>query len=120
MTVETHRIGDLKIAELTSEHVIINTAGDGLDLLGNLYYQGFDKMIVYAKNIAPEFFDLKNGMAGELLQKFSTYRMGLAIVGNLDTYNSKSLHDFMYESNQVGHTIFVNTVSEALILLSGL
>ena len=119
LTVETHRIGDLKIAELTSDHLIINTAGDGLDLLGNLYYQGFDKMIVYAKNIAPDFFDLKNGMAGELLQKFSTYRMGLAIVGNLDAYNSKSLHDFIYESNQVGHTIFVGSMALALDFFSG-
>jgi len=120
MTIKTHYIKDLKIAELTSDHLIIKSAGDGVDLLGNVYYQGFDKMIVHASNIAPEFFDLKTGMAGEILQKFSTYRVRLAIVGDFTPYLSKSFKDFIYESNRVGHTIFVSTVSEALIRFSGL
>jgi len=29
-------------------------------------------------------------MAGEVLQKFSSYRMGLAVVGNFEAYNSKA------------------------------
>lgn len=119
MTIKTHYAEDLKIAELTSDHLIIKTAGDGVDLLGNVYYQCFDKMIVHAENIAPEFFDLKTGMAGEILQKFSTYRMGLAIVGNFDTQNSKSLHDFIYESNKAGHTIFAESTTATLNIFSG-
>ncbi|MDD4645730.1 MAG: DUF4180 domain-containing protein [Bacteroidales bacterium] len=47
-----------------------------------LYYHGFDRMIIHEKNITPEFFDLKNRMAGEILQKFSNYRIRLAIVGD--------------------------------------
>ena len=39
-------------------------------------------MIIHEKNITPEFFDLKNRMAGEILQKFSNYRIRLAIVGD--------------------------------------
>ncbi|KAA6304392.1 hypothetical protein EZS27_043961, partial [termite gut metagenome] len=58
-----------------------------MDLLGNLYYQGFDKIVVQEKNITPEFFDLKSGMAGEILQKFSTYRVRLAIVGDFTPYS---------------------------------
>jgi hypothetical protein len=74
MEIETHNINETKIAEVISEVNIINKIEDGLDLLGNLYYQGFDKIIIHEKNITPDFFDLKSGIAGEILQKFSTYR----------------------------------------------
>jgi len=51
-----HQINDLNIAGLISDGLIIKTAEDGIDLLGNLYYQGFDKMIVHAKTITPGVF----------------------------------------------------------------
>ena len=59
-----------------------------------------------------------NGIAGEILQKFSNYRVQLAIVGNFSKYSGKSLHDFIYESNKGGQIHFVNSVSEALVKLS--
>ena len=82
MKIKTHNINNTKIAEVLSETTIINKIEDGLDLLGNLYYQGFDKIVIHEKNITPAFFDLKTGIAGEILQKFSTYRVRLAIVGD--------------------------------------
>jgi hypothetical protein len=118
MKIETHILNDLKIAEIVSETIIISNNQDGLDLLGNLYYQGFDKIIVHEKNITPDFFDLRNGMAGEILQKFSNYRVRLAILGHFTPYSSKSLKDFIYESNKNGHINFVNTLTEALKVLS--
>jgi hypothetical protein len=118
MKIEAHDINDIKIAEVISEETIINKAEDGLDLLGNLYYQGFDNIIIHEKNICNEFFDLKNGMAGEILQKFSTYRVGLAIVGDFSKYTSKSVTDFMYESNKGRHISFVTSIGEAIKKMS--
>ncbi len=106
------------IAEVTSEKTVIGSVEDALDLLGNLYYQEFDKIIIYEKNITPAFFDLKTGIAGEVLQKFSNYRIRLAIIGEFDRYQSKSLKDFIFESNKIGQVSFVATLSEALIRLS--
>ena len=114
MNIETHIINNTKIAEVSSEQIIINSAEDGLDLLGNLYYQGFDKIIIYEKNITPNFFDLKTGIAGEILQKFSNYRVPLAIIGNFEKYESKSIKDFIFESNKSKHINFVGTLSDAL------
>jgi hypothetical protein len=118
MKIETHKINDTKIAEVISEGYIINEIEDGLDLLGNLYYQGFAKIVIYEKNITPDFFDLKNGIAGEILQKFSNYRVRLAIVGDFAKYTSKSLTDFMYESNKGRHINFVSSTAEAIKILS--
>lgn len=118
MTIEIHHFNDIKIAEINSDETILRTTEDGLDLLGNLYYQGFDRIVLNEKNITPAFFDLKNGLAGEILQKFSTYRVRLAIVGDFSKYTSQSLTDFIYESNKGKHVNFVNSITEAVQILS--
>lgn len=113
MEINTHQINDLEIAEVTASTVILNNVEDGLDLLGNLYYQGFERIIIYEKNITPDFFDLKNGIAGEILQKFSNYRIRLIIVGDFN-YTSQSLKDFIYESNNGKQVNFLPTIAAAL------
>lgn len=118
MKIQAHDINDKRIAEILSNETIINTTDDGLDLLGNLYYQGFDSIVINEQNITPDFFDLKNGIAGEILQKFSTYRVRLAIVGDFSKYTSKSLSDFIYESNKGKQISFVNSIPEALKIVS--
>lgn len=100
MQLTLHSINNIKIGEIISDEVILKTTDDGLTILGDLYYQGYDKIIIYEKNITPEFFDLKTGIAGEVLQKFAQYRIPLAIVGDFSKYTSKSLKDFIFESNK--------------------
>ncbi|WEK70959.1 MAG: DUF4180 domain-containing protein [Candidatus Chryseobacterium colombiense] len=118
MEIKAHQINTTKVAEIIAEHIIIHSAQDGLDLLGNMYYQEFDSVVLYEKNISPEFFDLKTKMAGEILQKFSNYRVRLAVVGDFSKYESKSFKDFIFESNKTRHVQFVNTLEEALEKLS--
>lgn len=118
MNIETHTINDIQVAEIIADKVIVFTAADGVDLLGNIYYNGFDSVILHQENITPDFFDLKSGIAGEVLQKFSNYRVRLAIVGDFSAYPSKSLKEFMYESNKGGAINFLASTSEALRKLS--
>lgn len=114
MRIETHRIGQAKVAEIQAEGLVLTSVEDGLSLLGDLYYQGFDKIILHEENIVPEFFDLKTKLAGEVLQKFVQYRMPLAVVGDFSKYTSKSLRDFIYECNQGRQVNFVPELSGAL------
>jgi hypothetical protein len=118
MKIETHYVNDTKIAEVISDFYVIDKIEDGIDLLGNLYYQGFDKIVIHEKSITPDFFDLKTGIAGEILQKFSTYRVRLAIVGDFSNRSSKSLSEFIYESNKGRQVNFVSSSDEALKILS--
>ena len=71
-------------------------------------------IIVHQESIDPGFFDLKSGLAGEMLQKVVNYRLRLAIVGDFSVYESKSLKAFILESNRANKIVFVNTVKEAL------
>lgn len=118
MKILSHKINDTEIAEVISDKVIIRSTEDALDLLGNVYYQGFDRMIIHQENITPDFFDLKNKMAGDILQKFSNYRVRLVIVGDFSKLPGKSLHDFIFESNQGKQVNFVASVDEALRALA--
>lgn len=114
MEIKTHNIEDTKVAEIITDKVILRSTEDGLDLLGNLYYQGFDKIIIHEKNITPEFFDLKTKIAGEILQKFAQYQMPLIIVGDFSKYQSKSLNDFIFESNKSKQINFIEDLSNIL------
>ena len=113
MKIETHSINNLKIAEIISDTIILSSIEDGIDLIGNISYQGFDKMIIHERNISPDFFELKNKIAGEILQKFVQCQMPLTIVGEFSKFRSKSLSDFIYESNKGKQINFVNNIKEA-------
>ena len=118
MELKGHLINGKSVGEVISQAPVITTIEDGIDLLGNVYYQGFDAVILHEKDIATRFFDLKTKMAGEILQKFSNYRMPLIIVGDFGKYESKSLQDFIRESNQGKQVSFVASVEEAIMKIS--
>lgn len=118
MRLEIHNNKGDQIAELISDEIVISSLDNALDLVGNVYYQGFEKLILHEKNLSPEFFDLKTKLAGEILQKFSNYRVRLVIVGDFSKYESKSLRDFIFESNNGEQVNFVNSLPEALNKLS--
>ena len=118
MKIAVHSPENFKIAEVISEEIVIKNVEDGLDLIGDLYYQEYDRIIIHSKNILPEFFDLKNGIAGEILQKFSNYRLRLVILGDFSGFTNKSIRDFIYESNRGKQINFATTISQAIQSLS--
>jgi hypothetical protein len=109
-----HKIHDTEIVEILSDKIIIQKAEDALSIMGDYYFQGFDHLIFHQNGITDDFFDLKNGLAGEILQKFSTYRMKLAIVGDFSRFTSKSVYEFIFESNKGKQIIFVDSVASAI------
>jgi len=118
MDVLIHEINDIKIAEILSDAILISNTEEGLQILVDIYYQDIDKIILHEKNFIPEFFDLKTGIAGEILQKYSNYKVRLAIVGDFSKFQSKSLKDFIFESNKQKRVNFTESVEEALQRLS--
>ena len=114
MEVQTHQVGGRLLAEILSDQVILGTVEDALDLIGNMSYQGFDGVMVYKHNVPPEFFVLRNRLAGEILQKFAQYALSLTLIGDFSPYASPSLRDFIRESNARGQIRFVSTLEEAL------
>ena len=78
------------------------------------YETGYNRIILNKSAISEDVFQLSTKLAGEILQKFVTYAVKLAIVGDFSGYTSKSLQAFIYESNK-GKDIFFVPDREAAI-----
>ena len=113
-----HEIENTVIAGLTDENFAISDVQDAVDLLGNISFSGCSRIIIMERNLSPDFFRLQTGLAGEILQKFSNYRIKLAIVGDFSKYKSKSIQDFIRESNKGNRIFFVENIEAALIRLT--
>ena len=118
MKIKIELFNKVKIAEIVSEECLINEVQDALDIMAECSYNDSRNIILHEKNFTAGFFDLKTGIAGEILQKFSTYNIRLAIVGDYTRYSSKSLRDFIFESNKYRRINFVSSIEEAKERLS--
>jgi len=78
----------------------LRTARDATDLIGDA--AGADVIVIPVERLDEDFFRLRTGVAGEMIQKFVTYRKRVAIVGDVSAHvaGSKSFHDFVYEANR--------------------
>ena len=104
-------------AEILPGNDLIAGPDDILDSMAEARFNGSDRMIIHEKSFHPDFFELKTKVAGEILQKFSNYRMKLAIIGDFTVFESKSLKEFIRESNRTGIICFVGSLDEALLRL---
>ena len=82
------------------------------------YGHGCDRAVIDKGCIVEDFFDLRTGLAGEILQTFTNYRFALAIVGDFSGCGSRALRDFIYESNQGRRVFFLPDRETALERLS--
>ncbi len=101
-------------AEILPDTDVITDAGDLLDIMANASYNGNTGLIVHSVTLGNDFFDLRTGLAGEILQKFSNYRTRLAIIGDFTNIKSKALRDFIRESNTRRTVNFVGSLQEAI------
>ena len=105
-----HTLNGRTIAEL-GDNVSLATAQEFLQMIMD---SAAEAVIVHKENIDESFFDLRSGLAGDMLQKIVNYRLRLAIVGDFSQYDSKSLQAFILESNRSNTIVFVSTVEEAM------
>ena len=114
MDLQIIDIENTRIAKPVSKDTVIGTVRDATDLMGNADYQGARNIILEEGNLDPEFFDLKTGMAGEILQKYSNYHMKLAIVGEFGKFCSAALNAFIIECNR-GNSVFFGPDFDAAV-----
>ncbi|MCI9406011.1 MAG: DUF4180 domain-containing protein [Oscillospiraceae bacterium] len=92
---------------LFSSGVVITASQSALELLMRAKHEaGTHNIIIDKAQITEDFFILRTGLAGEILQKYVNYGGRIAIYGDYSHYTSKVLRDFIYESNK-GHDVFL-------------
>lgn len=106
MEITTIKRNGKEIAIVSTNEVLIKDVQSALDFMATVQFEtGCNRIVIKKSAICEEFFQLKTRLAGEILQKFINYRVKMAIVGDFSVYESKSLKDFIYESNK-GKDIF--------------
>jgi hypothetical protein len=115
--VKYREIDNIKIASPVDENFIISSTQDAVDMLGEAGLENCSRIIIYERNLHSDFFKLYTGLAGDILQKFSNYRFKLAIIGDFSKFKSKSLQDFIRESNKGNTVFFVTDIDNALFKL---
>lgn len=119
MNITVIKENGAEIARIEHAGELITDVQSALDLMATVRYEtGCYRILLEKAAVCEAFFDLKTRLAGEILQKFINYQVKVAIVGDFSGYSSKSLRDFIYESNQGRDIFFVSTEEEAVQKLS--
>lgn len=115
----TETPGNETVAELTNDSFIITSADDVPGILGEIGMNNCNRIIIHERNFHKNFFILSTKVAGDILQKFSNYRVRLAVVCDFSKFSSKSLNDFIHESNKGNLVFFTDNAESAYVKLSG-
>ena len=104
--VRLHGVGVLRCAP---DGPPLDGENAALDLIGDAMGRDAQVVAVPAERVAEEFFLLRSGIAGAVMQKFVNYRLRLAVVGDVSRHvtGSTALRDFVHETNQGSHVWFL-------------
>lgn len=121
MTTTLQTIHDVPVLLCAPEGEAIAHESDALDLIGDAGYQGAAWVVVPVERFDETFFELRTRVAGDVIQKFVQYRVGLAVVGDISghTTASSALRDFVRECNRGRQTWFVSDMDELRERLAG-
>ncbi len=99
-----------EILQWGSDHVLacepegpaIDSPRAATDLIGEAMFAGASVLAVPASRLSPAFFQLRTGLAGEIAQKAVTYRLKLAVIGDISQHlaASNALRDWVREANR--------------------
>jgi hypothetical protein len=111
-----------RVYRCAAEGPAIAREGDALDLIGETYGGDVDWVAIPAGRLSADFFKLRTGLAGAILQKFVNYGLRAAIVGDVsrETGASPALADFVRESNRGAQVWFVRDEAELAARLAAL
>ncbi len=116
MEITVIKENNIEIAVVRSSEILITDVQSASDFIATVDYEtGCNRIIINKSAICEDFFDLKTRLAGEVLQKFINYQIKIAIVGDFSVYSSKSLKDFIYESNKGRDIFFLSNEEQAMV-----
>lgn len=93
--------GKIYITGLPDQPLISNER-DAVDVIGFCGEQEAVGVLLYPKNLPADFFDLKSGQLGTILQKFVNYHLKVALVLSPE-FVAGRFKEFAAESNRGSH-----------------
>ena len=114
MTPISKTVGDVRVLECAPEGPALQNDRDALELITAAWETRASWVVIPIERLSDDFFLLKTRIAGEILQKFVTYKLRVAILGDVSSYvdESDAFRDFVYESNRGNQIWFVKNHAE--------
>ncbi|WP_030759866.1 DUF4180 domain-containing protein [Streptomyces sp. NRRL F-2664] len=115
------KINGVPVLMCAAEGGTIAGEREALDCIGNASYQGAEWAVIPVERFDEAFFRLSTRIAGEIVQKFVQYRVGLVVLGDVSRHTAAStaLRDFVRECNRGRQTWFLGDVGELGERLAG-
>lgn len=97
-TSETH---GLRVLTVEPPVPTLGSEAEAVDLIGLAYGERADLVVVPVEHVEPAFFTLSTRIAGDVVRKFTSYRIRLVVLGDLgDHLASDSFRAFVHEINR--------------------
>ena len=87
---------------VAAEGPVLTDADQILDIVGQALGAGADLVVLPVNRLDETFFNLRTGLAGQVLQTFANYRLKLVILGDVSRHvaASDAVRDLILESNR--------------------
>lgn len=110
MTDEVIQIAGRNVLVCGAVGPLLDSEAAAVDLIGSTWGLDVDWIAIPSERLPPAFLTLRTGVAGGAIQKFVTYGLRLAIVGDISkaVEGSAALADFVRESNRGDRVWFVS------------
>jgi len=103
-----------RVVELTGGSAPLRDDRDAVDAIAAASEYHPEIIVIPTERLGNDFFRLRTGVAGQVIQKVLTYRLRLVILGDISEHlrESSALRDFVYECNSGAHVWFVTGLDE--------
>jgi hypothetical protein len=114
MAATSYEVHGVRILACAPDGKKLHGDRDAVALIEEAIRHDADLILIPVERLADDFFRLRTRVAGEIIQKFVTYRRRIAIAGDISQYleESSALRDFVYESNRGEQVWFVANPEE--------
>ena len=110
--------GRIKYVEVCENTVCLDSEEGAMDLTALCLENGTDRLLLPGSNIGERFFDLKSGLAGAVLQKFSNYSVRMAAVIPREKLSGR-FGEMALEANRGRNIRFATDKAEAVGWITG-
>ena len=110
----SYELHGTRVLDCSADGSPVSAGGMVTELIGAAWGQHARLVLIPIARLGEDFFQLKTGVAGEMLQKLATYDLRVAIVGDIGRRlaESSALHDFVVECNRGSQIWFVASLDE--------
>jgi len=106
--------------ECLPDSELLDSENRALDLVAACGEASTTNLMIHAANLTPDFYQLKTGLAGNILLKFSNYHLRVAAVLTEELVNQGRFREMALETNRGSHfRIFYNPQAAEDWLLAG-